>query len=261
MTANSGSIAGFLTIGASGGIYQGTYQGGHDLDPAYPETGLKIWHDTGIGRIAGYNTHVLQWYAGTDGKLYAGAGAVILDADGITLTQGSAAINSLKFRSGANTLGYMATSVDGSGHTTVANYAQVSDNSKTAINYLGALATGGDAYVRARSTATATDLYYNAKTHTSKATTNNTTAFQFLNASDVAMLTIDSTNRIMSTVCQFIPDRGCGQGNIFIGPGAGTTSASAANNIGFGEGALNALTSGANNFASGYYALVSLRAA
>jgi hypothetical protein len=77
------NMSGFLTIGSSGGIFQGTYQTGHDGDAAYPETGLKIWNDSGVGRIAGYNTHVLQWYAGTDGKLYAGGGNVIIDATGI----------------------------------------------------------------------------------------------------------------------------------------------------------------------------------
>ena len=38
--------------------------------------------------IAGYNGGVVQWYARTDGKLYAGAGKVTLDAGGIKLTRG-----------------------------------------------------------------------------------------------------------------------------------------------------------------------------
>lgn len=94
-------IASPLTLGTGGGIYQGTGSFGT------PTTGLKIWRDGSIGRIAGYNSGTLQWYAGTDGKLYAGAGAVTLDADGITLPNHTAmtyeGIKSLKFKSGATT--------------------------------------------------------------------------------------------------------------------------------------------------------------
>lgn len=79
ITANSGSFAGVMTIGASGGIYQGTGTF------ASPTTGLKIWNDSGVGRLATYNTGVAQVYFGTDGKLYAGAGIVRLDSDGLSI--------------------------------------------------------------------------------------------------------------------------------------------------------------------------------
>jgi hypothetical protein len=84
LVANSGDFAGAVTIGTGGGIYQGTGTF------ASPTTGLKIWNDSGVGRIGGYNAGALQWYAGTDGKLYAGGGAVTLDADGLNITAGSA---------------------------------------------------------------------------------------------------------------------------------------------------------------------------
>ena len=71
-----------LTLASTGGIYQGTGTF------ASPTTGLKIYNSGGIGIIAGYNGGVVQWYAGTDGKLYAGAGKVTLDAGGIKLTRG-----------------------------------------------------------------------------------------------------------------------------------------------------------------------------
>lgn len=80
ITASSGSLTGFLSLGASGGIYQGSGTA------ASPTTGLKIWNDSGTGRIAGYNAGVIQWYANTDGKLYAGGGTVLMDAAGLTLT-------------------------------------------------------------------------------------------------------------------------------------------------------------------------------
>jgi len=86
ITATSGDISGVLTIGASGGIYQGTGTF------ASPTTGLKIWNDSSagyIGRIGGYNAGALQWYAGTDGKLYAGNGVAIMDANGFTVEASS----------------------------------------------------------------------------------------------------------------------------------------------------------------------------
>ena len=49
-------------------------------------TGWRMWHEAGIGRIAGYQNDVLQFYTGSDGILYAGGGAVKLFAGGIELT-------------------------------------------------------------------------------------------------------------------------------------------------------------------------------
>jgi hypothetical protein len=76
ITALAGSIAGVLTIGTSGEIRQGTGTLGSDY------TGLRIWRDSGVGRIAGYASNTPQWYAGTDGKLYAGGGAVSINQYG-----------------------------------------------------------------------------------------------------------------------------------------------------------------------------------
>jgi len=73
------AIDGILTIGTSGEIRQGTGALGTDF------TGLRIWKDGSIGRIGGYNSNNLQWYASTDGKLYAGGGSVKLDSDGISI--------------------------------------------------------------------------------------------------------------------------------------------------------------------------------
>ena len=57
-----------LTIGTSGGIYQGSGSF------ATPTTGLKIWNDSGVGRIGGYYSGTLQWYANTNGYFYGGDG-------------------------------------------------------------------------------------------------------------------------------------------------------------------------------------------
>jgi hypothetical protein len=75
------SLAGVLDIDAAGGIYQGSGSF------ASPTTGLKIWNSSGVGRIGGYNAGTAQWYADTDGKLYAGGGNVLVDANGINVSQ------------------------------------------------------------------------------------------------------------------------------------------------------------------------------
>jgi hypothetical protein len=83
ITASSGSITGFLTIGTSGGIYQGTGTSGS------PTTGLKIWNDGGVGRIGGYNSGNLQWYASTSGYFYSGSGTMRIGSDDIRLQLGT----------------------------------------------------------------------------------------------------------------------------------------------------------------------------
>lgn len=72
-------FAGPMTIGASGGIFQGTGTF------ASPTTGLKLWNAGGIGRIAGYNAAAEQWSADTNGYLTAGGGVVRLASDGLTI--------------------------------------------------------------------------------------------------------------------------------------------------------------------------------
>lgn len=80
-TSGNSYFAGIMTIGTNGEIRQGT----GTLTSDY--TGLRIWRDTNVGRIGGYNNDVLQWYADTDGLLYAGSGNVQLGVDGINLQQ------------------------------------------------------------------------------------------------------------------------------------------------------------------------------
>jgi hypothetical protein len=99
ITATGGSFSGVIAIGTSGGIYQGSGSFGT------PTTGLKIWNDSGIGRIASYNAGTLQVGFGTDGKLYAGAGDVKLDNDGIWLNAGGYKRNQIVWVSGGENIG------------------------------------------------------------------------------------------------------------------------------------------------------------
>lgn len=100
ITASSGSITGALTLGASGGIYQGSGTF------ASPTTGLKMWNDGGTGRIGGYSSGTLQWYASTDGRMYAGGGNLRLDEEGASVLNGVSSWNwqyGYNFRSDATT--------------------------------------------------------------------------------------------------------------------------------------------------------------
>lgn len=74
LDSGGATLDGVLDISTAGGIYQGTGSF------ASPTTGLRIWNDSGVGRIGGYNAGTAQWYAATDGKLYAGGGSIILSA-------------------------------------------------------------------------------------------------------------------------------------------------------------------------------------
>lgn len=122
ITASSGSITGALSLGSSGGIYQGSGTF------ASPITGLRLWNDNGVGRIGGYNAGLLQWYAGTDGVLYAGAGNVVLDDDGISvigsrlaIKQSSATAKGIIYSN--NPLDSSITNASGVGVKTVGNAA------------------------------------------------------------------------------------------------------------------------------------------
>jgi len=70
-------FAGVMTIGANGEIRQGTGTLGSNY------TGLRIWRDSSIGRIGGYNNNTLQWYGSTDGKFYFGNGKGWLERYGL----------------------------------------------------------------------------------------------------------------------------------------------------------------------------------
>ena len=76
----SASFEGVLGIGAAGGIYQGT---GTFTSPV---TGLKVYNSGGMGLLELWGSGTKQAYMSTDGKLYAGAGAVSLGAQGVILS-------------------------------------------------------------------------------------------------------------------------------------------------------------------------------
>ena len=94
-------ISGILNIATTGELQQGTGTLGVDY------TGLRIWNDAGIGRIGGYASDTLQWYANTDGKLYAGGGNVVLDTNGVVIAATTAYedARAYKFTSGGAIFG------------------------------------------------------------------------------------------------------------------------------------------------------------
>ena len=72
-------FSGVMTIGSDGEIRQGS----GSLSSDY--TGLRIWRSGDVGLIAGYNANAIQWQGDSDGKLKAGAGTVMLSANGVDL--------------------------------------------------------------------------------------------------------------------------------------------------------------------------------
>lgn len=143
ITALAGSIAGVLTIGTSGEIRQGTGTLGTDY------TGLRVWRDSGIGRIGGYNANALQWYAGTDGKFYAGGGNVVADSDGLNIIGASLRIkigSTLKgFLYSSNPLNSMLSNYTGMGLVTtgVSSSESISLWSKSALGRSAELCVDG----------------------------------------------------------------------------------------------------------------------
>jgi len=85
-------IDGLLTLGTDGRMQQGTGTWGTDF------TGSAIWNDSGIMNIGGWNNNVKQWWGGSDGKLKAGGGDIVLGENGIILNalSGSDAYDSKK---------------------------------------------------------------------------------------------------------------------------------------------------------------------
>lgn len=78
--AGNSYFAGVMTIGESGEIRQGTGTLGSNF------TGLRLWRESNVGRIGGYYNNVPQWYGDTVGNFMAGAGYVLLNANGIRQT-------------------------------------------------------------------------------------------------------------------------------------------------------------------------------
>jgi len=83
LTGTTASFENFITLGLNGGIRQGTGTWGSSF------TGTAMWAET-VGsdllmNVGGWNTGVKQWWGGSDGKLYTGAGAISLEEGGIRI--------------------------------------------------------------------------------------------------------------------------------------------------------------------------------
>jgi hypothetical protein len=76
----SAYFGGAMTIGASGGIWQGTGSF------ASPTTGLKIYNSSGVGRLSTYNGGLEQITINTAGQLVTGDGRIAVDRNGLRLT-------------------------------------------------------------------------------------------------------------------------------------------------------------------------------
>lgn len=76
-SSGNSRFAGAMTIGTSGGIWQGTGTF------TTPTTGLKLYNSGGIGRLSTFNSGLEQLTINTNGQLTAGDGKVVLDRNGL----------------------------------------------------------------------------------------------------------------------------------------------------------------------------------
>jgi hypothetical protein len=109
----SAYFGGAMTIGASGGIWQGTGSF------ASPTTGLKIYNSSGVGRLSTYNAGLEQITINSTGQLAVGQGKVLLDREGLSFSTTSTyqASSALKFLDAAGRVygklyGYDAAFID-----------------------------------------------------------------------------------------------------------------------------------------------------
>jgi hypothetical protein len=93
-------FAGPMTIGSSGGIWQGTGTF------SSPTTGIKLWNDGGVGRIASYASSTLQVGFDTSGNLTAGGGTVRLNANGLQIRGTNYALPYLEVTTQPNRLSF-----------------------------------------------------------------------------------------------------------------------------------------------------------
>lgn len=91
-SSGNSTFQGAMNIGTGGGIWQGTGSFGS------PTTGLKIWNDSGVGRLATYNAGTAQVYFDTTGALVAGGGLVTMDASGFHALKTATATQAVHMR-------------------------------------------------------------------------------------------------------------------------------------------------------------------
>ncbi len=88
-SSGNSRFAGPMTIGTGGGIWQGTGSF------ASPTTGLKIWNDGGVGRLATYSGGTAQIAFDTAGRLV--AGEMTLSSAGMAIRSSSLPATAINF--------------------------------------------------------------------------------------------------------------------------------------------------------------------
>jgi hypothetical protein len=139
----SAYFSGPMTIGTSGGIWQGT--GSFTT----PTTGLKLYNSGGVGRLSTYNGGLEQVTINTDGQLTAGQGKVVLDRNGIAIVCGAIAAEykAIKFQSDSGSqFGRISGTYD-SGSSFIEYKAQHPSSGVLASLSLSSMAAGGNSSV------------------------------------------------------------------------------------------------------------------
>ena len=120
----------------AGLLTSGEFRVGNGKDPGEGFTGVRMayppmLYSGGLYPFVSVNTDVLQvGISLTDGKLYAGQGAVIIDSDGLTINQGTDESNKIKFGTGASKIGDIygwINGVDGSKYLSITAEPEAED--------------------------------------------------------------------------------------------------------------------------------------
>ena len=117
----SGATLSDITHGSLGLVTAGEFRAGDGKVPDVDFTGTRMYYDPAnrTGAIEGQASGTKQFYLDTDGKAYAGAGAVTLDASGVAITidseAGLADPNKILWKLAGNTVSEIYTSYNAAG--------------------------------------------------------------------------------------------------------------------------------------------------
>lgn len=184
------------------GIVQaGEFRCGNGVEPGEGFSGVRIAYpamsyNSQDWNFAGVDLDVLQaGISATDGKFYAGAGAVILDDDGITISEGTYDSNKIKFTNATGVFGYLY-GATGAVMNTISLYcdetgAPTQANISISTNLASISMDGGTIQIHSSGI---TQFFPAADT---------TASFSIEDASNSRIIGVDSTNRRMSINVDF----------------------------------------------------------
>jgi len=135
--AQAGEINGLLDMGDGGEIRLGAGTPGSNF------TGLRLYRNGSTYRFEGRNNDTLQAYFDSDGKLVAGGGDVVLNADGITISQGTGNPSAIRWMDGSTLYSYIRGN-DVGGYPGIVLYCEDGSDSTAMIMRADSAGANGD---------------------------------------------------------------------------------------------------------------------